>query len=112
MLHLERRFQLIKVDEPSENAAKLMLSGLKEKYQAHHNIQITDSAIEAAVTLSSRYITGRYLPDKAIDVLDTAAARVRMSAATEPAAIEAELEHLAYLERRIDNLSTELVTRA
>ncbi|REL26645.1 type VI secretion system ATPase TssH [Thalassotalea euphylliae] len=105
---LERRFQLIKVDEPSENAAKLMLSGLKEKYQAHHNIQITDSAIEAAVTLSSRYISGRYLPDKAIDVLDTAAARVRMSAATEPAAIEAELEHLAYLERRIDNLSTEL----
>ena len=105
---LERRFQLIKVDEPSENAAKLMLSGLKDKYQAHHNIQITDSAIEAAVTLSSRYISGRYLPDKAIDVLDTAAARVRMSAATEPAAIEAELEHLAYLERRIKNLSTEI----
>ncbi|QBG34908.1 type VI secretion system ATPase TssH [Litorilituus sediminis] len=105
---LERRFQLIKVDEPSENAAKLMLSGLKDVYQSHHNIQITDDAIEAAVSLSSRYITGRYLPDKAIDVLDTAAARVRMSVATEPAAIESELEHLAYLERRIKNLSTEL----
>ncbi|GAA0820368.1 type VI secretion system ATPase TssH [Colwellia asteriadis] len=104
---LERRFQLIKVEEPSEQAAKLMLSGLKASYQSHHNIQITDDAIEAAVTLSARYITGRYLPDKAIDVLDTAAARVRMSSATEPAAIEAEIEHLAYLERRIDNLQTE-----
>jgi len=105
---LERRFQLIKVEEPSEQAAKLMLSGLKESYQAHHNIQITDDAIEAAVTLSARYITGRYLPDKAIDVLDTAAARVRMSSATEPAAIESEIEHLAYLERRIENLQTEI----
>ncbi len=104
---LERRFQLIKVEEPSEQAAKLMLSGLKASYQAHHNIQITDDAIEAAVTLSARYITGRYLPDKAIDVLDTAAARVRMSSATEPAAIESEIEHLAYLERRIENLQTE-----
>ncbi|MCP4321579.1 MAG: type VI secretion system ATPase TssH [Alteromonadales bacterium] len=104
---LERRFQLIKVEEPSEQAAKLMLSGLKASYQAHHNIQITDDAIEAAVTLSARYITGRYLPDKAIDVLDTAAARVRMSSATEPAAIEAEIEHLAYLDRRIENLQTE-----
>jgi type VI secretion system protein VasG len=104
---LERRFQLIKVEEPSEQAAKLMLSGLKASYQEHHNIQITDDAIEAAVTLSARYITGRYLPDKAIDVLDTAAARVRMSSATEPAAIESEIEHLAYLERRIENLQTE-----
>ena len=104
---LERRFQLIKVEEPSEQAAKLMLSGLKDSYQKHHNIQITDDAIEAAVTLSARYITGRYLPDKAIDVLDTAAARVRMSSATEPAAIESEIEHLAYLERRISNLQDE-----
>ena len=105
---LERRFQLIKVEEPSEQAAKLMLSGLKHSYQTHHNIQITDDAIEAAVTLSARYITGRYLPDKAIDVLDTAAARVRMSSATEPAAIEAEVEHLAYLERRITTLQAEM----
>ncbi|WP_199612003.1 type VI secretion system ATPase TssH [Flocculibacter collagenilyticus] len=104
---LERRFQLVKVDEPTQQAAKLMLSGLKDKYQSHHNIQITDDAIEAAVTLSARYITGRQLPDKAIDVLDTAAARVRMSGATEPALIETEVERLAYLQRRIDNLKTE-----
>ncbi|SFC95846.1 type VI secretion system ATPase TssH [Pseudoalteromonas denitrificans] len=104
---LERRFQLIKIDEPSEQAAKLMLTGLKAKYQQHHNIQITDAAIEAAVTLSSRYITGRQLPDKAIDVLDTAAARVRMSSATIPAAIESEIEHIAYLTKRLENLSQE-----
>ncbi len=104
---LERRFQLIKVDEPTEQAAKLMLTGLKAKYQEHHNIQITDDAIEAAVTLSARYITARQLPDKAIDVLDTAAARVRMSGATLPAAIETEVEHIAYLEKRLSNLDQE-----
>jgi len=105
---LERRFQLIKVEEPSEQAAKLMLTGLKNTYQKHHNIHITDDAIEAAVTLSARYITGRYLPDKAIDVLDTAAARVRMSSSTEPAAIESEIEHLAYLDKRIENIQAEI----
>ncbi|MBB1403310.1 type VI secretion system ATPase TssH [Pseudoalteromonas sp. SG45-1] len=105
---LERRFQLIKVDEPTEQAAQLMLAGLKDKYQEHHNIQITDDAIEAAVVLSSRYITGRQLPDKAIDVLDTAAARVRMSFATDPAAIESEREHINYLETRINSLNVEL----
>ncbi|MEC8207573.1 MAG: AAA family ATPase, partial [Pseudomonadota bacterium] len=104
---LERRFQLIKVDEPTEQAAQLMLAGLKDKYQQHHNIQITDDAIEAAVVLSSRYITGRQLPDKAIDVLDTAAARVRMSFATDPAAIEAEREHINYLETRIQSIAAE-----
>ncbi|MDN3380872.1 MULTISPECIES: type VI secretion system ATPase TssH [unclassified Pseudoalteromonas] len=104
---LERRFQLIKVDEPTEQAAQLMLAGLKDKYQQHHSIQITDDAIEAAVVLSARYITGRQLPDKAIDVLDTAAARVRMSFATDPAAIEAEREHINYLETRIASLAQE-----
>ncbi|KAF7769667.1 type VI secretion system protein VasG [Pseudoalteromonas citrea] len=104
---LERRFQVIKVDEPTEQAAKLMLSGLKDKYQTHHKIQITDQAIEAAVSLSARYITGRQLPDKAIDVLDTAAARVRMSIATEPAAIESEREHIRYLQSRISAIKAE-----
>ena len=104
---LERRFQLIKVDEPTEQAAQLMLAGLKEKYQQHHNIQITDDAIEAAVVLSARYITGRQLPDKAIDVLDTAAARVRMSFATDPAAIESEREHINYLQTRIASIASE-----
>lgn len=104
---LERRFQLIKIDEPSEQAAKLMLSGLKDKYQTHHKIQITDQAIEAAVSLSARYIIGRQLPDKAIDVLDTAAARVRMSFATDPSAIEAEREHINYLNSRIQSINAE-----
>ncbi|BCR03024.1 ClpV1 family T6SS ATPase [Desulfuromonas versatilis] len=104
---LERRFQLVKVDEPSEQGAMVMLGGLKGLYQKHHGILITDGAIEAAVKLSSRYINGRYLPDKAIDLLDTAAARVRMGQAAVPAGIEADREHIAYLERRLAHLGEE-----
>ncbi|KID56056.1 ATPase [Pseudoalteromonas luteoviolacea] len=104
---LERRFQLIKVDEPSEHNAKLMLSGIKEKYEQHHQIHITDSAIEAAVSLSARYITGRQLPDKAIDVLDTAAAAVRMGAATSPVIIENAQERVTYLTERLVRLEQE-----
>ncbi|WP_457946421.1 type VI secretion system ATPase TssH [Enterobacter mori] len=76
---LERRFQMVKVDEPDDNTACLMLRGLKSRYAEHHNVHITDDAVRAAVTLSRRYLTGRQLPDKAVDLLDTAAARVRMS---------------------------------
>ncbi|MEZ7205094.1 type VI secretion system ATPase TssH [Pseudoalteromonas sp. DY56-GL79] len=104
---LERRFQLIKVDEPTEQAAKLMLTGLKDKYEKHHQIQITDSAIEAAVTLSARYITGRQLPDKAIDVLDTAAAMVRMGPATSPVVIDKAKEQIRYYQSRIERLAIE-----
>lgn len=104
---LERRFQLIKVEEPSESAAILMLSGLKSQYQQHHNIQITDDAIESAVRLSSRYITGRQLPDKAIDLLDTAAARIRMGQAVKPQSVDAAEEHIAYLNRRLTDMSAE-----
>ncbi|MFC3032151.1 type VI secretion system ATPase TssH [Pseudoalteromonas fenneropenaei] len=104
---LERRFQMIKVDEPSEQAAQLMLSGLKERYQRHHQVFITDAAIAAAVTLSARYVTGRQLPDKAIDVLDTAAAKVRMSAAVEPSDIESQREHIRFLEHRLTALNIE-----
>lgn len=84
---LERRFQMVKVDEPDDDTACLMLRGLKSRYAEHHGVHITDEAVQAAVTLSRRYLTGRQLPDKAIDLLDTAAARVRMSLDTVPEAI-------------------------
>jgi len=81
---LERRFQRVKVDEPDDDTACLMLRGLKSRYAEHHNVHITDDAVRAAVTLSRRYLTGRQLPDKAVDLLDTASARVRMSLDTVP----------------------------
>ena len=75
---LERRFTPVQVDEPSEKDAVAILQGLRKKYEAHHGIAITDEAIETAVKLSTRYITDRFLPDKAIDLIDEAAARVRI----------------------------------
>jgi type VI secretion system protein VasG len=84
---LERRFQMVKVDEPDDDNACRMLRGLKEHYAQHHGVHITDAAVGAAVRLSRRYLTGRQLPDKAIDLLDTAAARVRMSTDATPVAI-------------------------
>ena len=81
---LERRFQMVKVDEPDDDTACLMLRGLKSRYAQHHGVHINDDAVRAAVTLSRRYITGRQLPDKAVDLLDTASARVRMSLDTLP----------------------------
>ncbi|BAH05207.1 hypothetical protein CKR_0156 [Clostridium kluyveri NBRC 12016] len=75
---LERRFQPILVGEPTKEEAVLILKGLRDKYEAHHRVKITDEAIEAAVNLSDRYITDRYLPDKAIDLIDEAAAKVRI----------------------------------
>ncbi len=84
---LERRFQMVKVDEPDDETACLMLRGLKSRYAEHHSVHITDAAVRAAVTLSRRYMTGRQLPDKAVDLLDTASARVRMSQDTVPEAV-------------------------
>ncbi len=81
---LERRFQRVLVDEPDDDTACLMLRGLKSRYAEHHGVHITDDAVRAAVTLSRRYLTGRQLPDKAVDLLDTASARVRMSLDTVP----------------------------
>ncbi|MTK10975.1 MAG: ATP-dependent Clp protease ATP-binding subunit [Clostridiaceae bacterium] len=75
---LERRFQPIMVGEPNKEEAVLILKGLRDKYEAHHRVKITDDAIDAAVNLSDRYITDRYLPDKAIDLIDEAAAKVRI----------------------------------
>ncbi len=81
---LERRFQPVMVNEPSKEDAVKILFGLRDKYEAHHKIKITDESIRAAVDLSSRYINDRYLPDKAIDLIDEAAAKVRLRAYTAP----------------------------
>ncbi|MCQ4443294.1 type VI secretion system ATPase TssH [Enterobacter cloacae] len=97
---LERRFQMVKVDEPDDDTACLMLRGLKSRYAEHHNVHITDDAVRAAVTLSRRYLTGRQLPDKAVDLLDTAAARVRMSLDTMP-------EQLTRIRAQITSLEME-----
>ena len=89
---LERRFQQVKVDEPSVEDAILILQGLRDKYEAHHKARFTPEAIEASVKLTSRYLTARFLPDKAIDVLDEAGARARIGTMTRPPSIkEAEL---------------------
>ncbi len=85
---LERRFQLVKLDEPSEDDAVVMMRGLKDKYEAAHGIRILDEGIVAAAKLSSRYIAGRQLPDKAVDLLDTAAARVKIGRATRPESVD------------------------
>ena len=102
---LERRFQMVKVDEPDDAKASLMLRGLKGRYAQHHGVHILDSAITAAVTLSRRFLTGRQLPDKAVDLLDTAGARVRVSIDTLPEAlmeINAELAALAMEQQAIE----------
>lgn len=88
---LERRFQPVMVDEPSQEEAIEILKGIKDKYEAHHKVKITDEAIESAVKLSTRYIGDRYLPDKAIDLIDEAASRVRLRSYTTPSDLK-ELE--------------------
>lgn len=95
---LERRFQPIVVEEPNEEDAIAILKGIRDKYEAHHNVKIADEAIEAAVKLSTRYISDRFLPDKAIDLIDEAASRVRLQAYTAPSDVkllEDEIEKLA-----------------
>ena len=94
---LERRFSPVNVNEPTEEEAILILKGLRDKYEAHHNVKITDEAIKVAVELSSRYINDRFLPDKAIDLIDEAASKVRMKSYTEPESfkgIKDEIEKL------------------
>src|SRR5690606_32204142 len=94
---LDRRFQLIMVDPATKDEAIDILKGLRDRYEEHHRVQITDDAIEAAVEMSSRYITGRCLPDKAIDVIDEAGARVRLRSMTRPPdlkEIDEEIERL------------------
>ena len=97
---LERRFQPITVGEPSKEEAIEILKGLRDKYEAHHRVKITDDAIEASVRLSDRYITDRFLPDKAIDLIDEAASRVRLKSFTAP-------PDLKNLEEQVDKLRKE-----
>ena len=94
---LERRFQPVTVDEPSEEESIAILKGLRSRYEEHHRVEITDDALEAAVKLSSRYINDRFLPDKAIDLIDEAASKVRLSNYTKPSKIkdyEAQIDDL------------------
>jgi len=97
---LARRFQAITVDPPSAEQSVEILKGLREKYETHHRVKITDAALKAAVELSGRYITGRVQPDKSIDVIDEAGARVRIKSMTKP-------PNLAELEGQIERLSVE-----
>jgi ATP-dependent Clp protease ATP-binding subunit ClpC len=96
---LERRFQTIMVEPPDRDQAIEILKGLRDKYEAHHRVQITDGALELAVELSNRYITGRFLPDKAIDVIDEAGARVRLKALTQPPDLKDLETDIAKLEK-------------
>lgn len=97
---LERRFQPVVVEEPSEEEAIQILFGLRDKYEAHHKVRITDSALTAAVKLSSRYINDRYLPDKAIDLMDEAASKVRLSTYTSSPVIKDLEKEIAKLEEQ------------
>ena len=99
---LERRFQPVKVEEPTEEEAVLILRGLRPKYEEHHHVTITDEAVEAAVKLSKRYINDRFLPDKAIDLMDEAAAKVRLRAGGKP-------EEVVELRHRINLLEEEML---
>lgn len=99
---LERRFQMVIVDEPTVNDTISILRGLKERYEVHHHVRIKDSAIIAAAQMSARYITNRFLPDKAIDLIDEAAAKLRME-------IDSSPEELDEIERRLMQLEIEKV---
>ena len=97
---LERRFQPVTVGEPNEEDAVSILMGLRDRYEEHHKVKITDEAIKSAVKLSSRYITDRYLPDKAIDLIDEAGSRVRLATSEEP-------DNIKTLEEEIEKLNEE-----
>ena len=96
---LERRFQPINVEEPSDEDCIEILKGVRDRYEAHHNVKITDEAIEAAVNLSVRYINDRYLPDKAIDLIDEASSKARLKAYTEPETIKKIEEEIIKLDK-------------
>lgn len=100
---LERRFQPIQVDEPSKEETVQILQGLRDRYEAHHRVTITDEAIEAAAELSSRYITDRFLPDKAIDLIDEAGSRVRLKSYTIPPNLKELEEQLEEVRKEKDS---------
>src|SRR5699024_1446283 len=102
---LERRFQQVFVGEPSVEDSVAILRGLKERYEVHHGVRIQDAALVAAATLSDRYLTGRFLPDKAIDLIDEAASKLRIEIDSLPTEIDV-------VERRIRQLEIERVALA
>lgn len=104
---LERRFQPVAVDQPSPSETVEILKGLRKRYEAHHRVSIGDDAIQEAVQLSTRYITSRFLPDKAIDVIDEAGARVRLSRSTRPT----ELKELEALAQKMEEIKEKAVGR-
>ena len=96
---LERRFSCVNVPEPSKEDTILILNGLRDKYEAHHNVKITDGAIKAAINLSVRYINDRFLPDKAIDLIDEAASKARLNAYIEPQKIKDLQDEIKNIEK-------------
>lgn len=105
---LTRRFQLVKVEEPDEEKACAMLRGIAESYEKHHGVHITEDGIRAAVSMSKRFISGRQLPDKAVDVLDTASTRVKMSRTTTPPSIEYRKKIVADADRALKTLNKDI----
>ena len=103
---LERRFQPVKIDEPSVDLTVLILKGLREKYEEHHKVKISDEALEAAAKLSDRYISDRFLPDKAIDLIDEAAAKVRLKQISPPKELRDAQRELAALKRERESSVT------
>jgi type VI secretion system protein VasG len=107
---LARRFQLVKLDEPSADEAVIIMRGLREKYEAAHRVYIRDDAVVAAANLSARYLSGRQLPDKAVDLLDTASARVKISMSAKPDAIDDRERQVQALERELAALRRDVET--
>lgn len=107
---LARRFQMVKLDEPSADQAITILRGLKGIYEKTHDVYVRDDAVEAAAHMSARYLSGRQLPDKAVDVLDTASARVKLSLSSKPAQIEAMEQKIATLQRQLDAVSRDVLS--
>lgn len=108
---LARRFQLVKLDEPSPEQAVTIIRGLRESFERAHGVFITDDAVVAAARLSARYITGRQLPDKAVDVIDTAAARVKLSLSDKPAVIDDRERRIAETRREVDALRRDIAAK-
>lgn len=108
---MERRFQIVQVDEPDNLSTISILRGLKERYENHHHVRIKDDAIIAAVELSSRYITDRFLPDKAIDLMDEAAAKLRMEVDSVPEELDEISRKIKQLEIEREAIKRETINR-
>jgi type VI secretion system protein VasG len=105
---LARRFQLVKLDEPSPDDAVTIIRGLRERYEKAHGVYVRDDAVEAAARLAARYISGRQLPDKAVDVLDTAAARVKISITAKPDQVDDRERRIRTLEREVNAVQRDM----